>query len=142
MDKFGAYQKALELFDLVVRDMTELRKDPRCFKLISQQVASADSICSNMEEGFGRLSRTEYVRFLDFSHGSAMETQGRYRRMKHWLPEEVVRHRVQLAGEIIAILTTSIARMRYDRGTSPGKPQSVREQGADYDWDTGLPLDT
>jgi four helix bundle protein len=64
LEQFGAYQKALELFDLVVGDMQALKADHRCYKLISQQVASADSICANIEEGYGRLSRVEYVRFL------------------------------------------------------------------------------
>jgi len=58
------------------------------------------------------MSRREYIRFLDFSRGSARETQGRYGRMKHWLTEDVVVERVALCGEIIAILTQSINRLR------------------------------
>ena len=74
LEQFGAYQRARELFDLVVQDMNELKNDPRCCRLIAQQVASADSICSNIEEGYGRLSRSEYVMFLDIAGGSAPET--------------------------------------------------------------------
>ena len=59
LEQFGAYRKAKELFDLVVKDMEALKKDPRCYRLIAQQVASADSICANIEEGYGRLSRVE-----------------------------------------------------------------------------------
>ena len=54
-EKFGAHQKARELFDVVVTDMQ----------------GSADSICARIEEGYGRLSRAEYVCFLDFARGSA-----------------------------------------------------------------------
>src|SRR4030042_2353690 len=85
LEQFGAYRKAKELFDFVTRDMQLLKSDPRCYRLIAQQVASADSICANIEEGYGRLSRVEYVRFLDIARGSARETRGRYERMKHWL---------------------------------------------------------
>jgi four helix bundle protein len=65
LEQFGAYQKARGLFDLVVADMQGLKTDNRCFRLTAQQVGSADSICANIEEGYGRLSQIEYVRFLD-----------------------------------------------------------------------------
>ena len=67
IDKFGAYRKAIELFDRVVEDLAPLREDFSLGRFISQQIASADSICANIEEGYGRLSRQEYIRFLDFS---------------------------------------------------------------------------
>src|SRR5262249_6869263 len=108
LENFGAYQKARQLFDLVVTDIAEVRKDMRCFRLVGQQIASADSICANIEEGHGRLSRPEYIRFLDFARGSARETRGRYERMNHWLEADVVRHRVGIANEIIGILTKTI----------------------------------
>jgi four helix bundle protein len=114
LESFGAYQKARELFDHVVRDMAELRKDPRCYRLIAQQVGSADSICANIEEGYGRLSRTEYIRFLDFARGSARETRGRYERMHHWLQPTTIQHRVGLADEIIGILTKTIITLQND----------------------------
>ena len=114
LEHFGAYQKSKELFDLVVTDMAELRHDPGCHRLIAQQIASADSICANIEEGYGRLSRAEYVRFLDFSRGSARETRGRYERMKHWLKEEIVAQRVSFADQIIGILTKSIQTMQRE----------------------------
>jgi len=112
LEQFGAYWKARELFDLVIRDMEGLKADPRCYRLIAQQVASADSICANIEEGYGRLSRVEYVRFLDIGRGSARETRGRYERMKHWLAPDVITERIALLDEIIGILTSSIAHMR------------------------------
>ncbi len=112
LEQFGAYQKARELFDLVVPDMDMLRSDPKCYRLIAQQIASADSICSNIEEGYGRLSRIEYIRFLDIARGSARETRGRYERMKHWLTQDVITQRLELLDQIIGILTNSIERLR------------------------------
>ena len=115
LESFGAYQKARELFDLVVADMQILKRDSLSYRLIDQQLGSADSICANIEEGYGRLSRTEYVRFLDIARGSARETRGRYERMKRWLPEEVVQERIKPLDEIIGILTSSIATMKKER---------------------------
>jgi four helix bundle protein len=132
LEHFGGYQKAKELFDLVVQDMAELRKDPRCYRLIAQQVGSADSICSNIEEGYGRLSRSEYVRFLDFSRGSARETRGRYERMKHWLENDIIQHRVGLADQIIGILTSSIETLRYELRRDSGKTSYLRDEAAQY----------
>ena len=112
LEQFGAYEKARILFDLVITDMQGLKADNRCFRLIAQQVGSADSICANIEEGYGRLSRIEYVRFLDIARGSAHETRGRYERMKHWLSDKVIQERIKLLDEIIGILTSSIGTMR------------------------------
>jgi len=112
LESFGAYQKARQLFDVVVTDMEVLKTNPLCYRLVSQQIGSADSICANIEEGYGRMSRTEYVRFLDFARASSRETRGRYERFGHWLGPGIARQRVELADEIIGILTRSIGTMR------------------------------
>jgi len=130
LEEFGAYRKARELFDLVVAEMNLVRREPLCFKLVSQQIGSADSICANIEEGHGRLSRAEYVRFLDFARGSARETRGRYLRMTHWLGDDVVRERTALADEIIGILTATIERLRSQ--PNPATTRVIREEESDY----------
>lgn len=130
LDEFGAYRKARELFDFVVGDMKSIQHDPLCFKLVSQQIGSADSICANIEEGHGRLSRAEYIRFLDFARGSARETRGRYARISHWLGDETVLQRLTLLDEIIGILTATIERLRAE--PRPYHPDSVREGVSDY----------
>jgi len=113
LHQFGAYRKACELFDLVVTDLMVLARQPLCARLAAQQIASADSIAANIEEGYGRESRREYVHFLVIARGSATETRGRYeQRLKHWLLPETIGARVTLCEEIIAILSASIRRLR------------------------------
>lgn len=112
LDKFLAYQKALELFEMVVEDVGQFLKDRRLDRLVTQQLASADSVCSNIEEGYGRESTTEYRRFLIIGRGSLRETMGRYKRLHHWLPEEVIKKRVALAEEINRILSSAIKGLR------------------------------
>ena len=115
LHQFGAYRKACELFDLAVADMTPLAGEPLCMRLASQQIASADSVAANIEEGYGRATRPDYVRFLVIARGSATETRGRYEnRLKHWLPVETIAERVGLCEEIVAILSASIRRLRND----------------------------
>ena len=114
LEKFGAYQKARQLFDLVVTDMQTLKTESPPYRLIDQQLGSTDSICANIEEGNGRLSQAEYVRFLDFARSSARETRGRYERFKHWLAPEVISQRIRLVDEIIGILTSSMGALRRE----------------------------
>jgi four helix bundle protein len=123
VEDFGPYQDALELFDRVVEDMAILQKDPQCYRLIGQQIGSADSIAANIDEGFGRISRTEYIRFLDISRGSARETLGRYKRMKHWLSQETIDKRVELSDRIIARLTKTIQTLKADNPTATRSPR-------------------
>ena len=112
LKRFGTYQKALELFDLTVADLRPLLIQPALHRLIAQQYASADSIASNIEEGYGRGSRKDYAHFLIIARGSAQETAGRYRRLRHWLQQPVVEARVALCNEIIGILTATITTLR------------------------------
>jgi four helix bundle protein len=111
LEQFGAYQKALELFAGVVEDMVRFLVDRKLERLVSQQLASADSVCSNIEEGYGRESTVEYRRFLIIARGSLRETQGRYRRLRYWIPLDVVEQRIALAEEVNRILSASIKRL-------------------------------
>jgi four helix bundle protein len=111
LEEFKAYQKSLELFDMVVNDISQSLQDRRLDRLVSQQLASADSVCSNIEEGYGRESTTKYRRFLIIARGSLRETLGRYKRLHAWLPEEVIKKRVVLAEEINRMLSSTIKRL-------------------------------
>lgn len=143
LEKFGAYRKSLELFNLVAKDMETLKGDYSLSRLVSQQLASADSICANIEEGYGRLSRREYIRFLDFARASARETCGRYKRMTHWLSEDIISQRTRLLDEIIGILTASITTLGKEREARIEGQGMVREDSMSYGSDTMYePLDT
>ncbi|MFO1477783.1 MAG: four helix bundle protein [Verrucomicrobiota bacterium] len=111
LEQFGAYRKALELFDGVIEDTARFLADRKLERLVSQQVASADSVCSNIEEGYGRESTVEYRRFLIIARGSLRETQGRYRRLRYRVPLEIVEQRIALAEEINRILSATIKRL-------------------------------
>ena len=112
LDAFKGYQKARELFEFVIEDFSPLARNPVCGRLVSQQVASADSICANIEEGFGRGSKKEFALFLGYARGSARETRGRYERMHHWIAADLIVTRVLLCSEVIAILVRTMVRLR------------------------------
>jgi len=54
LESFGIYGLARQLFDDFWKDSEILGKDFRGPELCKQQVRSLDSICSNIEEGYGR----------------------------------------------------------------------------------------
>jgi four helix bundle protein len=123
LHRFVAYGKALQLFDLMVEDLASLSGKYELSRLVAQQLASTDSIASNIEEGYGRGSKKEYVQFLIIARGSAQETLGRYQRLKHWISPSLIDSRVSLCSEIIAILSATIKTLRshITQETSPGK---------------------
>jgi hypothetical protein len=41
---------------------------------------------------------------------------GRYKRFKHWLPEETIAASVDLAGKIVGTLTNTIKTLKANRG--------------------------
>ena len=126
LENFGAYRLAMELFDLVVEDMGLVERHAQTYRLIGQQVASADSICSNIEEGHGRETTKDYTHFLVMARGSARETRGRYLRMKHWLPADVIEHRLRRCDAILGILSKTIVSLRRKASTpSPPAPPAA-----------------
>lgn len=112
LSDFRVWQKGNELFDVVVEDMRILAKLRMLDRLVAQQLASADSIAANIEEGYGRHSQKEFCQFLIVARGSAQETRGRYHRMRHWLPAETVGSRQELCDEIIGMLTATIQTLK------------------------------
>lgn len=51
--------------------------DERGQALSKQITASADSVCSNSEEGYGRSYGKQFLQFYGYALGSARETKGR-----------------------------------------------------------------
>lgn len=111
LDNFGAYQKAMQLWDNFWEDSSSLRRDFRGMEIARQMVRSIGSISANMEEGYGRGFGRELVQFYRYSRGSARESKGWYRRARHLLPAEIVAKRTNLLNEIIAILVATINRL-------------------------------
>ena len=108
LESFGIYQLARRLFDDFWNDSEILSKDFRGRELVKQQIRSLDSVCANMEEGFGRGFGKELPQHLKISRGEARESRGRYERCNRLLPPETIAQRVSALSRIIGGLSKTI----------------------------------
>ena len=115
LESFGIYQLACQLFDDFWADSEILGKDYRGRELVKQQVRSLDSICANIEEGYGRGFGKEWPQHLKIARGEARESRGRYRRPRHLLPAEVMTKRLAALDQIIGGLTNTINTVEQKR---------------------------
>jgi four helix bundle protein len=75
-------------------------------------IRSAGSISANVEEGQGRGFGKDRDYSLRIGLGSARESKGWYYRAKALLADDVLAHRLELVGEVIALLLTEINKRR------------------------------
>lgn len=108
LESFGIYQLARQLFDDFWADSEILGKDYRGRELIKQQIRSLDSICANIEEGYGRGYGKEFPQHLKIARGEARESRGRYERCSRLLPPDLIAKRVSALSQIIGGLTKTI----------------------------------
>jgi len=108
LESFGIYQLACQLFQDFWPDSEILGKDYRGRELVKQQVRSLDSICANIEEGFGRGFGKELPQHLKIARGEARESRGRYARCQYLLAAELVQQRLSILDHIIGGLTNTI----------------------------------
>ena len=109
--KLRYYQYAIYLYDLTWEDCVQLNKDFRGREVAKQLIRSCGSIGANMEEAYGRTAGTpDHRRVLRISLGEARETKGWYLRARHILPEDVLKSRLDILDQIIALLVNIVFR--------------------------------
>ena len=108
LEEFGIYKLASQLFDEFWADSEIVGKDYRGQELVKQQTRSLDSVCANIEEGYGRGFNKENPQHLKIAWGEARESKGRYWRKRFLLPLETVNKRRSVLDQIIGGLTATI----------------------------------
>jgi four helix bundle protein len=108
LESFGIYKIARQLFNDFWDDSEILGKDYRGRELVKQQIRSLDSICANIEEGYGRGFGRELPQHLKIARGEARESKGRFERCHHLLPADLIAKRIEALNHIIGGLTKTI----------------------------------
>jgi len=130
LESFGIYQMACTLFHEFWNDSEILMKDFRCRELAKQQIRSLDSICANIEEGYGRGFGKELPQHLKISRGEARESRGRYLRCQHLLSAGLIEQRIATLDHIRGGLTNTIytieaKQKRLAANSAPRHPSPV-----------------
>ncbi len=112
LGKYPFYVKAGELYELVWDDSEILGRDYRGREIVKQLVRSSGSIPANIEEGYGRGTRKEFIYFLTVACGSARETRGWYRRSQRLLAPDLVAERLALVDQILGLLIGTITTLK------------------------------
>jgi four helix bundle protein len=109
LENYRVFQVARQLFAAFWDDSELLRRDVLGRELVRQQVRSLDSICANIEEGYGRGFGKEWPHYLRIARGSARESRGRYERCNRLLTPEILKQRADTLDHIIGGLTKTIS---------------------------------
>ena len=114
--KYPFYVKACALYELAWDDSETLGHDYRGREIVKQMVRSTGSIAANIEEGYGRGTRKEFIYFLTIACGSARETRGWYHRSRRLLAPKLVTERIALLDEILGLLIGTINTLKRKGG--------------------------
>ena len=126
LESFGIYKLARQLFDEFWSDSEILAKDFRGRELAKQQVRSLDSVCANVEEGYGRGFGKELPQHLKIARGEARESLGRYERCRHLLSTNTIEQRAAVLNHIIGGLTKTINTIENRRSVRPASIEAAR----------------
>jgi len=108
----GFYPASMKLWDLCRQDSETLCKDYRGKEISAQLIRSAGSIPANIEEGYGRISAKEYIRYLTYTLGSARESRGWYKKSNRLLSARLIKERINLIAQIIGKVHKTIRTLK------------------------------
>lgn len=121
--KLEVYRLALFAGDLGWLDVQAISKRQHMLSIADQLQRAVQSISANITEGYSRSKPLDRARFLEYTLGSARESRDWYYKARWVLPEDVIRHRMNLLTQLIAMLVSLIPQQRR---------LALREEQADY----------
>ncbi len=110
--KLDAYRAALYVSHCVKRDLKAMNEVP---SVVDQLTRASGAIASDLAEGYSRSTRTDRVRFYDYSLGSARECIVWYLGLEERLDPIVVSARLELISRCRALILGMIRSSRTNR---------------------------
>jgi len=138
--KLEVYRLALFADDVGWQDILALSKNNLMWGVADQLHRSLGSISANLTEGYSRSRGLDRARFFEFSLGSARESRDWYYKSGHVLPEEVVKHRMELLTRIISMLVPMISHQRTHAIRDEQAEYNVSLQPSDISIDSATPF--
>jgi len=128
-EKLEAWQLAIEIAQRVYKATSQFPENER-FGLTSQMRRSAVSISSNIAEGSGRGTDTDFARFLEIGYGSLMEvvSQSQIAKLQGFLsPEEfqTLYAESERLARVISGLRSSLSGLNTKRLNSGPRPSTL-----------------
>ena len=121
------YRLASYLADTAWPDVEALTKHPAMRDVVPQLYEALGSIPSHISEGYGRGTRADRVRFLEYALGSAREARDWYRRGQPVLGAARVGDRIDVLTSVIRLLLVAIPAERESRSprfTTSSRPKA------------------
>jgi len=138
--KLEVYRLALFAGDIGWQDILALSKNNLMWGIVDQLHRSLGSISANLTEGYSRSKGLDRARFFEYSLGSARESRDWYYKSRHVLPEEVVKHRMELMTRIISMLVPMISHQRKHAIREEQAEYSISPQLSDISIDSAIPF--
>jgi len=138
--KLEVYRLALFAGDIGWHDILALSKNNLMWGIADQLHRSLGSISANLTEGYSRSKGLDRARFFEISLGSARESRDWYYKSRHVLPDEIVKHRMELTTRIISMLVPMISHQRKHAIREEQAAYNISPQSSDISIDSAIPF--
>ena len=136
--RLEVYRLALFAGDIGWHDVLALSKNKLMYSIADQLHRSLGSISANLTEGYSRSKGLDRARFIEISLGSARESRDWYYKSKQVLSPEVIKHRMGLTTQIVAMLTPMISHQR--KNAIREEPATYQTQSSNFLIDSEIPM--
>ena len=102
------YRLGMFVADIGWEEIESLNKKNVTREPAEQIASSLNSISANIAEGYSRSTGKDRARYFEYSLGEAREARDRYFKVRRFLKEEVVLHRIKILTHIVKILNAFV----------------------------------